>query len=669
MPVFREPGIAAAFNPFEFYLGPHTSDPTVDNDGDPLVEGSYYWNTTQSRVRFYNGSAWTDLVVSVSGVTSPVDFGGVGNGIANDTTAVAAALSTGADVDLLGLTWLVDGGTLTMSTSFQKLYSSKGTGRLQKRTNGDLLTVTGSDCEFENVVLLNEGASFTGNGFTISGTRPSLINCGSVNAAGFAVKYTGTGRIRIEGTNTGYNTTNTTASGWDIDIGVSGTATLYHYLEDIYTSQATGGIRFTDCGSQAVIGGQFGKLSILSGTSPAGVNGGKTIGARILGNVVINLSSAIFSSNQFNSGTSVTLGASTSGCRIDESNTSSGVTFTNNGNANNLITREVSSGSYQSLSWGTHGNAQFSFSPSSPFAAYVNTRLVVGANASASNSKALDLTAAITGAGTTVILGDASALGQSDVTNNLIGWRSTLGTVAALYTLSNLRHFQAQQGTFGASSTVTNQEGFRADSSLIGATNNFGFRGLIAAATGRWNLYMDGTAFNYLNGGLAIGTTSTTAAKLYVLDSVVGARIETSVNTAPPIQVVNATTSGNAEFIQFYTEASGSPVLRGSITYNRGAAQTAYNVTSDERLKENIVPSIDAGWLLDQINVVSFKWKDSESSVRHGVIAQQLYDIVPEAVTPGDEERQWQVDYSKLVPLLVKEVQELRKRVAELESK
>jgi hypothetical protein len=40
------------------YLGSKASDPTVDNDGDPLTTGDIYWNSTTNTLRFYNGTAW-----------------------------------------------------------------------------------------------------------------------------------------------------------------------------------------------------------------------------------------------------------------------------------------------------------------------------------------------------------------------------------------------------------------------------------------------------------------------------------------------------------------------------------------------------------------------------------------------------------------------------------
>jgi hypothetical protein len=94
---------------------------------------------------------------------------------------------------------------------------------------------------------------------------------------------------------------------------------------------------------------------------------------------------------------------------------------------------------------------------------------------------------------------------QSDVTNSARVYYSEVGTAAASFTLPDLNHFWAVQGTFGAGSSVTNQYGYRVYENLTGATNNYGFYGNIASGTGRWNLYMNGTALNYLNGNLGVG--------------------------------------------------------------------------------------------------------------------------------------------------------------------
>jgi len=105
----------------------------------------------------------------------------------------------------------------------------------------------------------------------------------------------------------------------------------------------------------------------------------------------------------------------------------------------------------------------------------------------------------------------------------------------------------------------------------------------------------------------------------------------------------------------------------GSITTS--SSVTAYNTSSDARLKENIADADDAGELIDAIQVRQFDWIADGEHQRYGMIAQELNTVAPEAVSEGEtEEDMMAVDYSKLVPMLVKEIQSLRARVAQLES-
>ena len=104
----------------------------------------------------------------------------------------------------------------------------------------------------------------------------------------------------------------------------------------------------------------------------------------------------------------------------------------------------------------------------------------------------------------------------SDVTNTAIYFATDASTQAAAFTLNTLTHYQAAVSSFGAGSVVTTQIGFRAASSLNSATNNYGFKGEIASGTNRWNLYMDGTANNYLAGNTLLGTTTDAGFKLDV---------------------------------------------------------------------------------------------------------------------------------------------------------
>jgi len=131
------------------------------------------------------------------------------------------------------------------------------------------------------------------------------------------------------------------------------------------------------------------------------------------------------------------------------------------------------------------------------------------------------------------------------------------------------------------------------------------------------------------------------------------------------LTVNNEATSGDNSFVAFLTEAMSSPTIRGSISYNRGGGLVAYNTTSDVRLKENIRDSDGALSMVMQIRVRAFDWKNMPgSSQRYWLVAQELAEVIPEAVSvPEDDADFWSVDPSKLVPLLVKAVQELQAEV------
>ena len=140
-----------------------------------------------------------------------------------------------------------------------------------------------------------------------------------------------------------------------------------------------------------------------------------------------------------------------------------------------------------------------------------------------------------------------------------------------------------------------------------------------------------------------------------------------------------ATSPGNAfsDFGHVTGVASGISYTRflyagsviGSITQS-GTTAVLYNLTSDQRLKENIQDAAPASDLIDAIQVRQYDWKSDGSHQRYGFVAQELVTVAPEAVhQPTNPDDMMAVDYSKLVPMLVKEIQSLRTRLAALEAK
>ena len=51
------------------YLGQKSSDPTTDNDGNALITGAIYFNTTSNVMRVYTGSAWQDVAPTATSIT------------------------------------------------------------------------------------------------------------------------------------------------------------------------------------------------------------------------------------------------------------------------------------------------------------------------------------------------------------------------------------------------------------------------------------------------------------------------------------------------------------------------------------------------------------------------------------------------------------------------
>jgi len=100
---------------------------------------------------------------------------------------------------------------------------------------------------------------------------------------------------------------------------------------------------------------------------------------------------------------------------------------------------------------------------------------------------------------------------------------------------------------------------------------------------------------------------------------------------------------------------------------------TAY-FSSDIRLKENIVPIVNALEKVNQISGNTYDWKAGYEEIHShkgndvGVIAQEIEEILPQIVTNRDNGYK-AVQYEKIIPLLIEAIKELSAKVKELENK
>ena len=166
------------------------------------------------------------------------------------------------------------------------------------------------------------------------------------------------------------------------------------------------------------------------------------------------------------------------------------------------------------------------------------------------------------------------------------------------------------------------------------------------------------------NNGNTTPAQSSTATHAFI--SAIG-RMQISASSAACI----TTNRVNSEGITIELRQAGG--VRGSISV--AGASAAFNTSSDYRLKENVDYTWDGTTILKQLKPAKFNWKVDPDTTVHGFIAHEAKTVVPDSVIGekdavddnGDVAPQ-QIDQSKLVPILVKTVQELEARIKTLED-
>ena len=163
------------------------------------------------------------------------------------------------------------------------------------------------------------------------------------------------------------------------------------------------------------------------------------------------------------------------------------------------------------------------------------------------------------------------------------------------------------------------------------------------------------------------------------------------------VVIENNTTSSAGNGTEYQVFRRNSSQI-GSITMN-GTTAVQYNTSSDYRLKENVVTEWDATSKLKQLKPSRFNFITEPDRTVDGFLAHEVQDIVPEAICGVKDEMQEEeyevtpavldedgnvvteavmgtrevpkyqgIDQAKLVPLLVKTIQELEERITTLEN-
>jgi hypothetical protein len=130
--------------------------------------------------------------------------------------------------------------------------------------------------------------------------------------------------------------------------------------------------------------------------------------------------------------------------------------------------------------------------------------------------------------------------------------------------------------------------------------------------------------------------------------------------------------SGRADFVKTASGASSAVANYHNGTYVGGIdysdTSSSFLTSSDYRLKQDLKP-INGLDLVSQIKVYDYEWKSDETRA-YGVLAHELQEVIPQAVNGEKDAEQMQgVDYSKLVPILVQAIQELKAEIEILKNK
>ena len=184
----------------------------------------------------------------------------------------------------------------------------------------------------------------------------------------------------------------------------------------------------------------------------------------------------------------------------------------------------------------------------------------------------------------------------------------------------------------------------------------------VTSTTAELNI-LDGVTSTATELNLLDGVTSTTA-ELNILDGVT--------STASELNLVDGITAGTIAASKAVIVDSNKDITGYRNLTSTGTITAATNVTvsSDIRLKSNIETIDSALDKVKEMRGVYFDKHGSEDKRSVGVIAQEMQEIMPEAVVTDDtEDKYLSVAYGNLVGVLIEAVKELSDKVDELKDK
>ena len=644
------------------YLGASSSAPTQDPDGSALDLGDLYFSTSDNQLKVYSSTGWVNAGSSVNGTSDRFKYTISGTPTAvsgNDDNSKSLSYDAGfIDVFLNGIK-MVNGTDVTVTSGNSVVFASA-------LTNGDVVDIV------------------TFGTFNISSMNASNLTSGTVPDARITGAYTGITNLTMSGdltvdTNTLFvdaseNTVvvgGTDATSWNAnadELVVAGASaggmTFYNPTQtNIFFADGTSGddltrgrIQYVHSDNSLRFGTDTSERARIDSSGRLLV--GKTSTTRTVAGAEIRNDGMIRGTrNTAHSIDAVRTSDDGDVIRIYKDNNIAGVLGTQKwgiGNANPQNKLDISATTWDDgILIKNTGN--------------FNTAIIADANRSGAGGGILNLASKWNGTEVAGILFQAGTDTTNKDDGEILFRTASAGTAQEKVRITNAGLVGIGTSSPSEKLDVSGNINLTDSLKIDGAIN---FEAIGSSSQGNESIYKAG---NY-----SIGINTNGAEMARFSDSRLLINSTANVSSEYLLIKNNYTRSGmtiksNTTNAHHAIEFHNPNNQVGSI--NTTGSATQYNTSSDYRLKENVSYDFDATSRLKQLKPARFNFIADADTTVDGFLAHEVSSAVPEAVfgekdaVDDDGNPKYQgIDQSKLVPLLVKTIQELEARITTLEN-
>ena len=671
----RDATLTAYDNFDDRYLGAKTSDPTTDNDGNSLIAGSLYFNSTTSAMMVYSGSAW--VAAYADGATLVAKAGDTMSGnLTVNANINANSLNVDGNITADGMT--VDGGDFVVDGQYvdnalivdysnnrvginlgagntpQANFHVKGGQRWETTTGGNVLDLQHYST-YSFIYRSNGDLRLSGQG-SASSNYLALTNSGGFTFAG----------------NTVYHTGNLDSI---LDLGITDGTN-----GQVLQTDGAGGMSFTTItGFSGAFADLSGKPTTISGYGITDAFDGayaSLTGAPTIPTATSDLTNDSGFITSADGGNAATLDGidSTSFLRSD---------------ADDTVSADITFGDNHRLEFGDDADMRISANSTS-----ANITMTHPVNLSIGKSGGDNFLTVMSGTagGCGINLNSSTTSGFQRINAENTSYALELqhggstklsidaNGVDTFGTLVNDGHLLVVNN--GVSNQGDNNTHFNYQDTGV----NY-IRGTLTYSNSPFRIASGGIQRSAHNNGHLEGSYNNVGANHHNTNPIytIGSNYNPASTTLSNMYGIGYC-RGDASFIPqtsashwgMYVAADGDARIFFSGT--NGSGFFSGNVTayaSDERLKENIETIPNALDKVCQLRGVTFDWKDDCEdkgfipTMKHetGVIAQNVATQIPDAVSPAPFNSEYlTVDKEKIIPVLIEAIKELKAEIETLKK-